>query len=110
MSRDFPIVQVKNLPYKVSTNSMYEFFGQFGNINQIRISDHDSSTQGSCFIIYSNLNNAIRAANELNGVNFQGRYLVTGLYPIDKSLIKDEEMILRQEQLNQLKQQYNIQE
>ncbi|EGW31249.1 uncharacterized protein SPAPADRAFT_56134 [Spathaspora passalidarum NRRL Y-27907] len=109
MSREFPIVLVKNLPYKVSTSSMYEFFGQFGNINQIRISNEES-TQGSCFIIYSNLANAIRAANELNGVNFQGRYLVTSLYPVDKSLINKEEMILRKEQLSQLKQQYSIQD
>ncbi|CAI5758430.1 unnamed protein product [Candida verbasci] len=90
----FPIVQVKNLPFNSSSKSLYEFFGKFGNINQIRINE------GSCFIIYTNFINAEKAAKVLNGVNFNGRYLITSLYQVDKSKLDD--MKLRKEQLESL--------
>lgn len=104
-SYEFPIVLVKNLPYNTSNSSLYEFFGKYGYINQIRI---NSSQPGTCFIIYHNIKNAQRAAQDLNGVNFNGRYLVISMYQVDKSKINEEEMALRQEQLNLLKQQYSI--
>ena len=116
MSRnEFPIVSVRNLPYNTSTESLYEFFGKYGNINQIRIPDpransssSSSAQQGTFFIIYNNTTNAIRAAHDSNGVNFNGRYLVTSLYHVDRSKIANEELTLRQEHLNELKKMYEI--
>ncbi|KAG7666206.1 uncharacterized protein J8A68_000251 [[Candida] subhashii] len=109
------IFSVRNLPYNTSTESLYEFFGKYGNINQIRIPDpransssSSSAQQGTCFIIYNNTTNAIRAAHDLNGVNFNGRYLVTSLYHVDRSKIANEELTLRQEHLNELKKMYEI--
>ncbi|EER33309.1 conserved hypothetical protein [Candida tropicalis MYA-3404] len=102
---DFPIVHVKNYPFGTSNLELFEFFGKYGNIHQIRT---NSSQPGTCFIIYKNLINAQRAAQELNGVNFNGRYIITSMYQIDKSKINQQEMELRQEQLNELKQKYSI--
>ncbi|RCK67738.1 hypothetical protein Cantr_02408 [Candida viswanathii] len=37
MSRyEFPIVLVKNYPFGTSNADLYEFFGKYGNIHQIR--------------------------------------------------------------------------
>ena len=52
-TNDFPIVLVKNLPYDVSTKSLYELAGKFGNIHQLRI-PVDVQNKGTCFIVYNN--------------------------------------------------------
>ncbi|KAK6455857.1 uncharacterized protein RJT20DRAFT_51185 [Scheffersomyces xylosifermentans] len=114
MSRnlEYPIVLVKNLPYNTSSAALYDLFGKYGSINQLRLPDDTSSQSklnlGSCFIIYNNLANAQRAASELNGVNFSGRYLVASLFQVDKSNLTSEDMIVRKEQLTKLKQMYGI--
>lgn len=106
-TNDFPIVLVKNLPYTVSTEALYELFGNFGNIHQIRIPDNEQN-KGTCFVIYNNLANANTASKSLNGINFQGRYLVSLLYSVDKSKLSKEDIIYRKEQLENLKIKYSI--
>ncbi|GEQ68103.1 hypothetical protein JCM33374_g1770 [Metschnikowia sp. JCM 33374] len=76
---DFPIVVVKNLPYDASTASLYELFSNFGKIHQLRISD-GSVPQGTCYVVFLSLDDANKAAKELNGVNFRARYLVAHMY------------------------------
>lgn len=107
---EFPIVLVKNLPFNTSTDTLYELFGKYGNINQLRVPDssQDRSILGSCIIIYNNLTNAQRAASELNGINFGGRYLVSSLYAVDPAKLMDEDYTVRKTQLDQLKKQYGI--
>lgn len=109
---DFPIVLLKNFPYNTSSQSLFELLGKFGDIHQLRTADPKdaSSQQGTCFVVYHNLESAVQAAKELNGVNFHGRYLVASLYSIDKTKLSEEDFILRKEQLEQLKQQYGIEQ
>lgn len=104
---EFPIVIVKNLPYSSSTSSLYELFGNYGNIYQVRIAN-ENGQPGTCFIIYNNIESAVKASKGLNGVNFQGRYLVAHLYQVDKSKLSKEDFILRKEQLENLKKHYGI--
>lgn len=106
-SNDFPIVLVKNLPYDVSTKSLYELAGNFGNIHQIRIPTEEQ-TKGTCFIVYNNLSSAIKASKGLNGVNFQGRYLVSSLFAVEKAKSSEEDLKFRKEQLEQLKIKHSI--
>lgn len=79
---EFPIVLVKNLPFGASTSLLYDIFGRFGTIHQIRVSD-GLVPQGTCYVVYTNLESAHRAAKELNGVNFQLRYLVAHMFQVD---------------------------
>ncbi|EDK44072.1 conserved hypothetical protein [Lodderomyces elongisporus NRRL YB-4239] len=103
----FPIVLVKNLSFTASNKSIYDFFSQYGHIYQVRTSTKEQH-QGQVFIIYDNIQSAERAAKEANGVNFQGRYLVTSIYQVDKSKIDQKVMTLKQEQIEELKQLYDI--
>ncbi|KAG2736025.1 hypothetical protein G9P44_000115 [Scheffersomyces stipitis] len=108
----FPIVQVKNLPYHTSTSTLYELFGQYGTISQLRVPDENFSDSkanlGTCFIVYNNLSSAQLAASRLNGVNLEGRYLVATHYSVDSTKIDAEDMIVRKEELSRLKQVYGI--
>lgn len=96
---DYPIVLVKNIPYDASTSLLYDIFGKFGHIHQLRISD-GLVPQGTCYVVYSNLNSAKRAARELNGVNFRSRYLVAHMYAVDPEILRGE--------LLKLKEKYGI--
>lgn len=107
MATDLPIVFVKNLPFDSSTESLFELFSQHGEIYQIRIAK-DKTTKGSCFVVYMNLKDALQASKLLNGINFNGRYIVASMYAFDKSKIRGEILELRKEQLELLKSQYQI--
>lgn len=96
---EYPIVLVKNIPYDASTKLLYDIFGKFGHIHQLRISD-GLVPQGTCYVVYSDLQAAKRAARELNGVNFHSRYLVAHMYAVDSDILRAE--------LLKLKDQYQI--
>lgn len=101
---DFPIVWVKNLPYNPSTSSLYELFAKYGNIYQIRVPEKF----GNCFVIYHNLESAKSAISGLNGMNFQGRYIIATLYNVDKSKLINEDLSNRKLDLENLKKTHGI--
>lgn len=108
MSRDFPIVQVKNLPYSTSTAALYDLFGRYGSINQIRVPKTTGENAGTAIVIYNNMINAERALKELSGVNYNGRYLVSSLFVVDKSKFIAEDYIHRAENLEKIKKEYGV--
>lgn len=79
---EYPIVLVKNFPYNSSTNLLYELFEKFGHVYQLRVSD-GLAPQGTCYVVYSDLSSAKKAARELNGINFHSRYLVAHMYNVE---------------------------
>ncbi|ODV81518.1 uncharacterized protein CANTADRAFT_19151 [Suhomyces tanzawaensis NRRL Y-17324] len=107
---DYPIVLVKNLPYNTSSAALYDLFGKYGNISQVRVPDGSSgqASLGTCIVVYNNLENAIRASQELNGVNFHGRYLVSVMYQVDASKIMQEDLVVRKAHIEELKREYKI--
>jgi pre-mRNA branch site protein p14 len=105
---DFPILLVKNLPYNPDISSLYSLFGKYGNINQVRIPESRSNNLGTGFIVYNNFQAAKKAANELNGVNFDGRYIVVSLYHVDKSKLVQEDLQARKLELENLKANHGI--
>ncbi|VUG19008.1 DEBR0S4_08174g1_1 [Brettanomyces bruxellensis] len=72
---ELPIIQVKNLPYNVKASDLYDLFGRFGNVHQVRIGT-DNNTRGQAYIIYKNHKSSVLALKKLEGFNFNGRYLV----------------------------------
>ena len=66
---------VKNLSYNVSTEELFDLFGKFGPIRQIR-QGIASNTKGTAFVVYEDVMDAKSACDKLNGFNFQNRYLV----------------------------------
>ncbi|ODV93431.1 hypothetical protein PACTADRAFT_52020 [Pachysolen tannophilus NRRL Y-2460] len=107
ISGEFPIILVKNLPYDITSEELYELFGKFGNILQIR-KGNQPDTRGSCFITYQNLKSARLANEKLSGYNFGGRYLVVLMYNVDKSKLRDESFTSRKQELENLKKIHGI--
>ncbi|CAH2354734.1 hypothetical protein CLIB1423_18S02498 [[Candida] railenensis] len=108
---DFPIVLVKNLPYSTSSDSLFNLFSKYGNIHQIRVPDQSSSEPapaGSCFVIYRNIEAAHQASKRINGINFEGRYLVASIYNVDKAKLSHEDFITRRDELERLKEEYGL--
>ncbi|KAH8197941.1 hypothetical protein TruAng_007891 [Truncatella angustata] len=66
---------VKNLSYTVTPEDLFELFGKFGPIRQVR-QGIATNTKGTAFVVYEDVMDAKQACDKLNGFNFQGRYLV----------------------------------
>src|SRR5271163_26470 len=114
------ILFVKNLSFKVTSEEMYDLFGKFGAIRQIRLytpSHHirtnlicrgnKNNTRGTAYVVYESPQDAKVAVDKLNGFSFGGRFLVVLFHQLDK-VIKPEDLVTRQEELERLKKQYNV--
>ena len=54
------IIFVRNLPYKITTEQMYDVFGRFGPIRQIR-KGKTGDKKGTAFIVYEDIFDAKEA-------------------------------------------------
>ncbi|KAK6193455.1 hypothetical protein LQW54_012451 [Pestalotiopsis sp. IQ-011] len=69
---------VKHLSYTVTPEDLFELFGKFGPIRQVR-QGIAANTKGTAFVVYEDVMDAKQACDKLNGFNFQSRYLVGAL-------------------------------
>ncbi|KAL1953273.1 hypothetical protein VTO42DRAFT_3335 [Malbranchea cinnamomea] len=101
------ILFVKNLSYNVTAEELFDLFGKFGPIRQIRqgIAAH---SKGTAFVVYEDVVDAKQACDKLNGFNFQNRYLVVLYHQPEKMARSKEELAARQENLERLKQHHGI--
>lgn len=100
------ILFVKNLSYNVSSEELFDLFGKFGPIRQIR-QGIASNSKGTAYVVYDDVMDAKVACDKLNGFNFQNRYLVVLYHQLDK-MKSSSDMEARQENLEQLKKQHGI--
>ncbi|KAF3401722.1 Splicing factor 3B subunit 6 [Penicillium rolfsii] len=117
------ILFVKNLSYNVTAEQLFDLFGKFGPIRQIRQGIANNS-KGTAFVVYEDVHDAKQACDKLNGFNFQSRYLVAAIRTLDESFSDTLNLVLyhqpekmvrskegiqeRQENLERLKQQHGI--
>ena len=78
----------RNLPYKITNEEIYDIFGKYGDIRQIRVqgsnftssgshsSGETKETRGTAFVVYEDIYDAKDAVEHLSGFNVGGRYLV----------------------------------
>ena len=78
------VLYVRNLPYKITSASLYEIFGRYGPIRQVRLGTAPD-TKGTAFVVFEDIYDAREAVDHLSGFNVQGRYLVC-LYYQQKNL------------------------
>ena len=78
------ILLVKSLPYKITSAELYQLFGQYGAIIQIRLGN-TNTTRGRAYVVYDNQVDAMNACTHLNGYAVHGRYIVVLYYQPDKS-------------------------
>lgn len=69
----------RNLPFKITAEEMYDLFGRYGALRQIRLGDAPE-TRGSAFVVYEDIHDAKNACEHLSGFNVGGRYLVCLYY------------------------------
>eukprot|EP01138_Halocafeteria_seosinensis_P007903 gb/GECG01008074.1/.p1 GENE.gb/GECG01008074.1/~~gb/GECG01008074.1/.p1 ORF type:complete len:136 (+),score=21.70 gb/GECG01008074.1/:1-408(+) len=100
------ILFVRNLPFKISSEEMYEIFGQYGAIRQIRLGDpNNSKTRGTAFVVYEDVFDAKEALEHLNGFNVCGLYLNV-LYYRQSSSSSKKNIKKEKQELEELKKQY----
>jgi pre-mRNA branch site protein p14 len=77
------VLFVRNLPFKISSEEMYDIFGKYGALRQIRLGVN-SDTRGTAFVIYEDIYDAKNAVDHLSGFNVCGRYLIVLYYQPNK--------------------------
>lgn len=98
---------VKNLSYNVTPEELFDLFGKFGPIRQVR-QGIANNTKGTAFVVYEDVMDAKQACDKLNGFNFQNRYLVVLYHQPEKMARSKEDLEARKENLEQLKKQHGI--
>ncbi|OBZ76815.1 Splicing factor 3B subunit 6-like protein [Grifola frondosa] len=103
------ILFVKNLNYQITGEDLYDLFGRYGSIRQIRIGD-EQKTRGTAFVVFDDVMDAKNALDHLNGFHLQERYIVV-LYHMpakqDAAAAKAD-LARREEELSQLKKKHDI--
>ena len=103
------ILFVKNLSFNVDNAALFDLFGKYGPIRQIRAGD-TSKTKGTAYVVYEDVVDAKQACDKLNGYNFMNRYLVVLYHQPEKMKVADtkEEIEARQENLERVKREHGI--
>lgn len=76
---------VRNLPFDIKAEEMYDIFGKFGAIRQIRVGKA-KDTRGTAFVVYEDIYDAKNARESLKGFQVAKRYLVVLYYQQTKSM------------------------
>lgn len=78
------ILFVRNLPWKITAEELYDVFGRYGAIRQIRVGNAND-TRGTAYVVYEDIFDAKQACENLSGFNVGGRYLVVLYYQPTKT-------------------------
>lgn len=99
------IIYVRNLPHKITSEELYDLFGKFGPIRQIR-KGVSGNSRGTAFIVYEDIFDAKTAVDQLSGFNVAGKYLIV-LYYQPHKMMKKTDMNLKMSDLDNLKEKLN---
>ena len=88
------ILFIRNLPFKISDRDLYEIFGKYGAIRQIR-RGNQAETRGTAFVVFEDIFDAKTAVEKLNGFQVAKRYLVVLYYQPFKMQALEEKQIQR---------------
>ncbi|KAI5474894.1 hypothetical protein MNV49_002288 [Pseudohyphozyma bogoriensis] len=102
------ILFVKNLNYKTRGDDLYDLFGKYGAIRQIRLGN-EAKTRGTAFVVYEDVADSKNAFEHLNGFHLQERYLVVLYHQATKQAAKAD-LARREKELAEQKKKYNIPE
>uniref|UniRef100_A0A1B0CPZ4 Splicing factor 3B subunit 6 n=2 Tax=Phlebotominae TaxID=7198 RepID=A0A1B0CPZ4_LUTLO len=100
------VLYIRNLPYKITSDEMYDIFGKYGAIRQIRVGN-TPETRGTAFVVFEDIFDAKNACDHLSGFNVCNRYLVVLYYQSTKAF-KRVDVDKKQEELEKMKTKYNI--
>ena len=87
---------------------MYDIFGKYGAIRQIRIGTA-SDTRGTAFVVYEDIFDAKNACEHLSGFNVCNRYLVVLYYqPTKMNKAVDKEK--KKQSIEDMKKKYGVED
>jgi pre-mRNA branch site protein p14 len=100
------VLYVRNLPFNISPEDLYEIFGKYGAIRQIRLGS-TKDTRGTAFVIYEDIYDAKNAQEHLSGFNVQNRYLIV-LYHQTKKQTQKLSTKEQEEELRQMQEKHGV--
>merc|ERR1712071_220901 len=102
------ILYVRNLPYKITPEEMYDIFGKYGAIRQIRVGN-TPETRVTAFVVYEDIFDAKNACDHLSGFNVCNRYLVVLYYQPTKAF-KKVDVDKKKEEIEKVKAKFGLNE
>ena len=75
------ILYVRNLPASIDGLDLYDLFGSYGPIRQIRLGNVPT-TITTAYVVYEDVVDAQEAKKSLNGYTMQNRYLIVQFHRI----------------------------
>lgn len=100
------VLYVRNLPFKITSEEMYDIFGKYGAIRQIRLGTQPD-TRGTAFVVYEDIYDAKNAVDHLSGFNVCGRYLIVLYYQASR-MQKKMDLQSKKQEVEELKQTYGV--
>lgn len=85
---------------------MYDIFGKYGAIRQIRLGNA-GDTRGTAFVVYEDIYDAKRAVDHLSGFNVCGRYLIVLYYQASR-MQKKLDLQAKKQHVDALKHAYGV--
>lgn len=92
---------MRNLPFKITNEQLYDLFGKYGAVRQIRLGN-GRETRGTAYVVYEDIYDAKNACENLSGFCVSGRYLVI-LYFQATKMTKKLEIERKQKELEELR-------
>mmetsp|Transcript_2037 Transcript_2037/g.3486 ORF Transcript_2037/g.3486 Transcript_2037/m.3486 type:complete len:126 (+) Transcript_2037:120-497(+) len=100
------VLYVRNLPFNISADEMYDIFGKYGALRQVRLGN-TKDTRGTAFVIYEDIYDAKTAVDHLSGFNVANRYLIV-LYYQQAKLSKKSDQKRKDEDLRKVQEKYGV--
>lgn len=100
------VLYVRNLPFNITADEMYDIFGKYGAIRQIRVGNA-KDTRGTAFVVYEDIYDAKNAVDHLSGFNVANRYLIV-LYYQQAKLTKKLDQKKKEEELTKIQEKYGV--
>mmetsp|Transcript_10303 Transcript_10303/g.20607 ORF Transcript_10303/g.20607 Transcript_10303/m.20607 type:complete len:136 (-) Transcript_10303:46-453(-) len=100
------ILFVRNLPFKITSEELYDLFGRYGAIRQIR-KGNTKDTRGTAFVVFEDIYDAKNACDNLSGFHVLDRYLIVLYYQPHKQT-KKVMLEKQQEELESMKKRYGV--
>ena len=73
------VLYVRNLPFNITADEMYDVFGKYGAIRQIRLGDK-KDTKGTAYVVYEDIYDTKQAVAKTSAQNVANPYLIVLYY------------------------------
>ena len=100
------MLYVRNLPFNISAEELYEVFGKYGAIRQMRLGS-SKDTRGTAYVVYEDIFDAKAAQEHLSGFNVQNRYLIV-LYHQSKRQSQKMSTKEQEEELRAMQEKHGV--